>query len=148
MFADLLRRLAAPYPARLPDPEARLALAALLVRIARSDRSYDAAEVARIDRVLASRYRLSNAEALALRKQAETLETEAPDTVRFTRAIKDAVPYEDRERVIEALWQVALADGRRDQDEDAVLRLVANLLGVSDQASALARQRVEARRHL
>lgn len=148
MFADLLRRLTAPVPSRLPDPEARLALAALLVRIARSDGSYSGAEVARIGRVLGSRYRLSEAEALTLRHQAETLETEAPDTVRFTRAIKDAVPYEDREAVIEALWQVALADGRRDADEDAMLRLVANLLGVSDQASAMARQRIEARRHL
>ena len=148
MFADLLRRLAIPGPARLPDPEARLALAALLVRIARSDGSYDSAEVARIDRVLASRYRLSDAEVATLRHQAETLETDAPDTVRFTRAIKDAVPYEDREGVIEALWQVALADGHRDADEDAMLRLVANLLGVSDQASAMARQRVEARRQL
>ena len=148
MFADLLRRLAIPGPARLPDPDARLALAALLVRIARSDGSYAGAEVARIDRVLGSRFRLSDAEVQTLRHQAETLETEAPDTVRFTRAIKDAVPYEDREAVIEALWQVALADGLRDQDEDAMLRLVANLLGVSDQASAMARQRVEARRHL
>ena len=148
MFADLLRRLAIPGPARLPDPDARLALAALLVRIARSDGSYAGAEVARIDRVLGSRFRLSDAEVQTLRHQAETLETEAPDTVRFTRAIKDAVPYEDREAVIEALWQVALADGHRDQDEDAMLRLVANLLGVSDQASAMARQRVEARRHL
>ena len=148
MFADLLRRLAIPGPARLPDPDARLALAALLVRIARSDGSYAGAEVARIDRVLGSRFRLSDAEVQTLRHQAETLETEAPDTVRFTRAIKDAVPYEDREAVLEALWQVALADGHRDQDEDAMLRLVANLLGVSDQASAMARQRVEARRHL
>lgn len=148
MFADLLRRLAIPGPARLPDPDARLALAALLVRIARSDGSYDGAEVTRVDRVLGSRYRLSDAEVQELRHQAESLESEAPDTVRFTRAIKDAVPYEDREGVIEALWQVALADGHRDADEDAMLRLVANLLGVSDQASAMARQRVEARRHL
>ena len=148
MFADLLRRLAIPGPARLPDPDARLALAAILVRIARSDGSYDSAEVARVDRVLGSRYRLSDAEVQELRHQAESLESEAPDTVRFTRAIKDAVPYEDREGVIEALWQVALADGHRDADEDAMLRLVANLLGVSDQASAMARQRVEARRHL
>lgn len=148
MFADLLRRLVTPVPARLPDPEARLALAALLVRIARSDGVYDGAEAARIDRVLVNRYQLSETDTLTLRHQAETLEQEAPDTVRFTRAIKDAVPYEDRESVIEALWQVALADGRRDADEDAMLRLVANLLGVSDQASAMARQRVEARRHL
>jgi uncharacterized tellurite resistance protein B-like protein len=44
--------------------------------------------------------------------------------------------------VIEALWQVALADGQREADEDALLRLVASLLGITDQESARARQRV------
>ena len=72
------------------------------------------------------------------------LEKEAPDTVRFTRAIKDAVPYVDRVSVIEALWQIALSDGERDAEEDALLRLVANLLGVSDVESAAARKRVSA----
>lgn len=80
-----------------------------------------------------------------MRAQAEQLESEAPDTVRFTRAIKDAVPYEDRLSVIEALWSVALADGERDHEEDALLRLVANLLGVNDRDSALARQKVGAK---
>lgn len=146
MFADFLKRLIQPQPAPLNDLDARLALAALLVRIARSDGDYAPEEVGRIDRILMSRYKLSAFEAVSLRQSAETLESEAPDTVRFTRAIKDAVPYEDREGVIEALWDVVLADGVRDDDEDALLRLVANLLGVNDRDSALARQRVEARR--
>ncbi|MEE2816625.1 MAG: TerB family tellurite resistance protein, partial [Pseudomonadota bacterium] len=63
--------------------------------------------------------------------------------VRFTRAIKDAVPYENRMGVVEALWQVVLADGERDAAEDALLRLSTNLLGVSDVDSARARQRAE-----
>ncbi len=93
-----------------------------------------------------ARYDLSPFEAPRLRAQAEALEVEAPDTVRFTRAIKDAVPYEDRESVVEALWDVVLADGIRDHEEDAFLRLAANLLGVNDRDSALARRRVESRR--
>lgn len=76
-----------------------------------------------------------------LRRQAEELEEQAPDTVRFTRAIKDAVAYEDRRAVIQAAWSVALADGARDDEEDALLRLVSNLLGVNDRNSALARQK-------
>jgi len=64
--------------------------------------------------------------------------------VRFTRAIKDAVPYEERLGVIEALWSVVLADGVREQEEDALLRLIASLLGVNDMDSAQARQRVAA----
>ena len=143
MFADLLKRLVAPEPERLPDPDARLALTALLVRVARSDGDYADAEIDRIDRILARRYGLSPFEAAYLRGQAEVLEAEAPDTVRFTRAIKDAVPYDDRTAVVEALWAVVLADGVRDVDEDALIRLVSNLLGINDRDSALARQRVE-----
>ncbi len=146
MFADFLSRLIQPAPGRLPDSDARLALSALLVRIARSDGDYDAAEVARIDRILATRYGLSPFEAVELRREAEALEAEAPDTVRFTRAIKDAVAYDERAGVVEALWDVVLADGQRDHEEDSLLRLVANLLGVNDRDSALARQRMETRR--
>lgn len=142
MFKDLLNRLIQPDPAPLPDADARLALTALLVRVARSDHQYLADEKTRIDEITQARYSLDIAEAKALRAEAEEMEAEAPDTVRFTRAIKDAVPYEDRLGVIEALWKVVLADGKREQEEDALLRLVSNLLGVTDQDSAKARQRV------
>lgn len=144
MFADLIKRLTQPDPQPLPDLDARLALAALMVRIARADGTFSDAEAKRIERILATRYDLAEA-AGDLRKQAEVLEAEAPDTVRFTRAIKDAVPYEERAGVIEALWSVVLADGHRDEEEDALLRLLANLLGVNDRDSNLARQRVSAR---
>lgn len=146
MFADLLRHLTEPEASPLSHPDQRRALAALLVRVARSDGDFDEGEAHWIDRLLSERYGLSPFEAVQLRAEGETLEAEAPDTVRFTRAIKDAVPYEEREGVVEALWAVALADGVRDEEEDALMRLVANLLGVNDRDSALARQRVEARR--
>lgn len=142
MFADLIKRLTASEPATLPEADARLALAALLVRVARADGDYATAEAARIDRILAARHDLGPFEAAQLRGEAETLEAEAPDTVRFTRAIKDAVPLEDRIAVIEALWSVVLEDGERDREEDTLLRLVANLLGINDRDSNLARQRV------
>lgn len=142
MFADFLKRLTQPEPDPLDDGDARLALTALLVRVARTDGDYAASERRQITEVVQSRYGLGTAEAAALLGDAETLETEAPDTVRFTRAIKDAVAYEDRLAVIEALWSVVLADGVREIEEDALLRLVASLLGVNDRDSALARQRV------
>ncbi|WP_457647353.1 tellurite resistance TerB family protein [Profundibacter sp.] len=145
MFGEFLKRLTAPAPAPLTATDARLALGALLVRVARSDNNYDAREVAKIDQILSRRYGLTPADATALRKQCEVLESEAPDTVRFTRAIKDAVPYEDRIAVIESLWEVALTDGVRDENEDAVLRLVSDLLGVNDMDRARARQRVDTR---
>jgi uncharacterized tellurite resistance protein B-like protein len=60
--------------------------------------------------------------------------------VQFTRLIKAAVPYEERIGVIETLWRIAAADGVN-ADEHGLMRLVANLLGVSDRDSGLARQR-------
>lgn len=143
MFDALLRRLTAPDPDPLTGDDARLALAALLVRIAKTDGDYAAEEVARIDNVLRTRYNLGPFEVANLRRDAETLEAEAPDTVRFTRAIKDAVPHEERAQVMEALWEIVLADGTRDHEEDALMRLVAPMLGINDRDSALARQRVE-----
>ena len=117
------------------------AMAALMVRIAKSDDDYATTECERIEAILSVLYSLSSAEAAKLRNQAETLEANAPDTVRFTRAIKDAVPYEGRFEVVRALWQVVLADGERDHEEDALMRLLASLLGVNDRDSAIARQR-------
>ena len=142
MFGDLLNRLFDPAPEVLPDADARLALSALMVRLARADGYYDADERARITAVLSQRYALDQASAESLRDEAETLEGEAPDTVRFTRAIKDAVPHDTRLEVIEALWQVALADGARDAAEDSLIRMVVSLLGFTDQESARARQRM------
>ncbi len=143
MFADLFHRLFQPEPEPLPDDDARKALAALLVRIARADGYYDHEEVRRIDRLLAARYGLSPFEAAGLRTAAEQIEAGAPDTVRFTRAIKDAVPYQERIGVITALWEIVLADGERDQQEDALLRLVAPMLGISDRDSNAARLKVQ-----
>lgn len=130
-----------PHPTPLNAEDARLALSALLVRLARSDGEYAAVEIAAIDTALAQRYGLDEAATKALRQEAEVFETQAPDTVRFTRAIKDAVPHEDRITVIEAAWSVVLADGTRAEEEDALMRLVANLLGVNDRDSNLARLR-------
>lgn len=144
MFRNLLSRLFNDEPVvdRMPANDAELAIAALLVRVARSDDRYDHIERNRIERILARRRGLSSHEAAERRAAAEMLEAEAPDTVRFTRTIKDRIALEDRYGVIAALWEIAYADESRGPDEETMIRLVAGLLGVTDKQSALARQRV------
>ncbi len=143
MLGDILRRLTAePDATPMSREDSRLALAALMVRLARQDEHYSESERQVIERVIRSRYGVDAAAARALREEAETLEAEASDTVRFTRLIKEAVPYEEREGVIEALWRVALTDGIQ-AEEHGLMRLVAALCGVSDVDSGLARQRAK-----
>ena len=137
MFASLF---SSKSPEKARDITAPEAMAALMVRIAKSDDEYSATEIARIDAVLGLLYQLTADQADDLRQTAEALEAEAPDTVRFTRAIKEEVPYEERFNVVRALWQVVLADGARDAEEDALMRLLASLLGVNDRDSAIARK--------
>ena len=137
MFANLFSRKPSNETSEIT---ARQAMAAVMVRIAKSDDDYAVAECERIDAVLSVLYDLTADQATSLRLQAEALEADAPDTVRFTRAIKEAVPYDDRFVMVRALWQVVLADGERDHEEDALMRLLASLLGVNDRDSAIARQ--------
>lgn len=143
MFGDLLNRLLGPTEEPVADDDARVALGALLVRIARSDEDYAQVEKDQIKAVLQARYGLGDASALLT--ECEALEAEAPDTVRFTRAIKDAVAYEDRIGVVEDMWTIVLADGVRDAHENQIMRMVPPMIGVEDQDSNAARRRVEAR---
>ena len=144
MFRNLLTRLFADdtAPPPLSSQDAEVALAALLVRVARADDRYEESERQRIDRVLARRRGLSATEAAERRVAAEMIEAEAPDTVRFTRSIKDRIALEDRSGVIAAMWEIAYANGSRDADEEAMIRLVSGLLGIPDRDSALLRQQV------
>ena len=137
---SLISRLLFPTPEPLPGSDASLALAALLVRVAKTDDFYAFEEVERIDRILMARHGFGAFEAAAMRAEAEKLEADAPDTVRFTRALKEAVLLEDRKALVIALWEVALADGQRDAGEDNELRVLVGLLGLTDVESAAARQ--------
>jgi len=90
-----------------------------------------------------SRYNLESDQSESIRKEAEELEAKAPDTVRFTRLIKDTIPFENRKSVVKDLWSVVLSDGKRDAEENNSMRLISSLLGVNDRDSALARQSIE-----
>lgn len=143
MFNRFLKALSADRPVP-PVINGHLALAALMVRLARSDGHYAEAEVSGIDHILATRLGLSESDAQDLRARAEAFEASAADSVRFTRALKASVAFEERIDVIQMLWEIVLADGKRDVHEDQQMRLCADLLGVSDRDSALARQRAGA----
>ncbi len=139
MLADLLRRLTHPRPKPLPELDARLALGALLVRIAKTDGTYTVEEISRIDRILAKTFTINPVQAARLRADAERLEHDAPDGEKFAEAIVKAVEADTREGVLAAMWQVALADGVERPQEDSLLARTAERLDLDGDAVARAR---------
>ena len=129
--------------AELQPEDGRLAIASVLVMAARADGKYETSEEATIDRVLMTRFKLTAAQARSLREEGEVAEAEAVDIYQFTKAIKEAIPYDDRLAVVEELWGVILSDGERDPFEDTLLRQIVDRLGLSPMDSALARQKVQ-----
>ena len=75
--------------------------------------------------------------------QAEGVEDESSDNVKFTKIIKSFVPIEKRNEIIELFWELVLADGVRDDDENGLLRILGSLLGVNDRDIAFSRQKVQ-----
>jgi uncharacterized tellurite resistance protein B-like protein len=141
MLKNILKIFADDNVSQLEPDDARLAITALMIRVARSDDDYSKAELNNITSLISARFKLSNDEANELIKEAELVEEQAPDTVRFTKSIKSAIDFDDRIAIIEDLWSVVLTDSFRDANEDALIRTVVSLLGVSDKDSAFARQR-------
>lgn len=123
------------------EPSA-VALAALMVRLAKADDHYAEDERAAIEAALDARF----GDGAALLAAGEAAEADALDHQQFTRLLKAAHAHEDRAEVLEDLWAVVLVDGTREAHEDALMRQIGSLLHVSDQEMQKARRRVEAMR--
>ena len=144
MLDAILKFFAAPETAAAADAP-HVAVAALLVELARSDADYTEAERGIVEHLLAGLFGLDAAGARKARLDGEAAQARAADLVRFTRVVKTQLSEADRIALMEGLWGVALSDGTRDPHEDALLRKLAPLIAVSDRDSAEARMRVLAR---
>ncbi|MGX9354577.1 tellurite resistance TerB family protein [Roseobacteraceae bacterium S113] len=132
-----------PPPPPLPEPDAQLALGALLVRIAKADHAYLFEELEQIDRILADRNGIGPVEAAKMRATCERLDDAFPETPTFVALIRDAVSYEERRAIVDAMWRVVLADGIEQDQEVELVHLIEEQLGVEAQHSAEARALAE-----
>ena len=123
----------AAYKDTAPDPADRqqLALASLLVEMARADFDESQDEHNQIIDLLATHFELSSAEALELLNRARDANNNAICLFDFTRALHASLDATQKLEVIRLLWQVALADTKLDKYEDYLVRKVADLLYVS-----------------
>lgn len=143
-FDVLKRLLSATESEPVAEEDARAAIAAVLVMAARADDDYAEDEKKIIDSVLTSRFKLTAEEAVKLREEGEAAEAESIDHYQFTRAIRQAVPHDDRVAIVEGLWRVILADDSRDAHEDALMRQLVDRLGLSPMDSVRARRQAAA----
>ena len=124
------------------------AIAAILVRAAKTDNEYTESEKKLIDHLLANNLNISQEDARLLRLQGQELEMEINDNVQLTRIIKQDIPYEDRHQLIEQLWSIVLDDNNRTPEENKLMRVLTHLLGISDVNSAKARSKVLIKKNL
>ncbi len=132
-------------PPVLPDPDAELALGALLVRVAKSDRSYQLEEISLIDRILARLYQHNALEAAKVRATCERLHAAAPDTDTFGKLIRETTGLEERLAAMDALWEVVLADGNEGEGEIGIVEDACRAMGLSVKDSERAHARARAK---
>lgn len=126
-------------PDPLPEPDAKLALGTLLVRVARADDTYLFEEISQIDRILAQAFDLNPVAAAKMRATCEKLAHTITDDEKMAALIRDNVDYAHRVETVQAMWQVAWADGITDDRETALVALVEEWLGVASHDNEAAR---------
>jgi len=102
----------------------QLALASLLVEMARADFDETHDEHSLIIDLLARHYDLSAAESLELLNKARAANNNAVCLFDFTRSLHNSLDAEQKTDVIRLLWQVANADNKLDKYEDYLVRKV------------------------
>lgn len=116
---------------RQTELDARVACAALLLEVARSDGEHSADEKAAIWHLLEKGFHLSERELKVLFDQAYEISEEASDLYAFTSTAKKNLSHDEKVSLVQGLWQVAYADGRLDPEEEGIVRKVAELLYIS-----------------
>ncbi len=112
------------------DSGTRVAVAALLVEMARADFVVAPEERQAIGRLLESQYSLERSQAEALLGLGGRRADEAVSLQEFTREIHESLDPEQKLRVLEMLIRTALADGEIDKHERHLLGKIANLIYV------------------
>jgi uncharacterized tellurite resistance protein B-like protein len=118
-----------------------LAVAALLVEVARMDDKVNAGERRTIEQLIARAFGLDPKSVQSLVERADQEMQRSTQYFPFTQEICRHASPEMRVQVIEMLWTVAYADGALDPDEDALIRQIAGLIQVSDWERGAARKR-------
>ncbi len=108
----------------------RIAAAALLFEVSRSDGDVSDEERILMRAAIQSLLDLPPADVEELLRVAEAESRSAASLYEFTSVVDVELSQEEKKRVVELLWLVAFADGRKDAHEEHLVRKIAGLLHV------------------
>jgi uncharacterized tellurite resistance protein B-like protein len=130
------------HPSQFAPDDYRLAAAAMLVHAAAIDGEMTKSEQDKLHAVVMAHFALDDTATDTLIEKATAAEHESVDLYHFTHQLNRTLDEPGRARIIEMMWEIVYADGRRDELEDNLLWRAADLLGVSP------RERIELRRRI
>jgi uncharacterized tellurite resistance protein B-like protein len=120
----------------------RVATALLLIEVAKADYADELAEDVAILESVKQFFALDDVSAELLTAEARREADRAVELQQFTRRLHEQLSPAEKLRVVEMLWQVALADRTLDKHEDHLVRRIAELLYVSHSDLIRIRNRV------
>lgn len=109
----------------------KLATAALLMEISRSDSRIQQEERALMQSHLQKRFELNKEETNTLLELASDQVEDSVSLYEFTRPLNEQLSREERVHILELLWEVAFADGVLDKYEEYYVRKIADLMHIS-----------------
>jgi uncharacterized tellurite resistance protein B-like protein len=120
----------------------QVATGALLIEMMRMDEETTEQERRTILTALQTQFDLTEEETHHLVELAEAEALDAIDYHQFTSLIKEAFSPEQKEKVIEYLWSVAISDGEVNKHEEYLVRKIAGLINVPHEVFIAAKRRV------
>ena len=147
---DLVEQLGASLAPEAPRPDPatdehqlQLATAVLLVEVMRAEPTLSDSERDAVLMALRGKFGLAEDELQRLLDLAHDSSRIAYDYQRFTARLNERFSQPQKIRVIEAMWQVAYADGHLDVHENQVISKVAGLLHVTHGEYIAAKMRAQ-----
>ena len=119
-----------------------LAAAVLLLEVAHADGVFHREEEELIGQLLTEQFGVDPELRAELLEVADQQRQNSSGLHQFTREINHAFSQAEKEEIIEAIWRLVYADGRLDHYEEALMRQLGTLIGLSHRQLIEAKLRV------
>ncbi|MDX1497627.1 MAG: TerB family tellurite resistance protein [Salinisphaeraceae bacterium] len=127
---EALQPVSQPSATQPDDDALQIAAAVLLLEMERADYQHNEAERDAVLHALRDHFRLSEAEAQSLIKEACQEAQQAVSLHDYVTVINDTLTAADKLHILRMLWQIAYADGELHHYEEHLLRQLADLLHI------------------